>query len=97
MAAQDDSEGEGLSWAESLAAIVNCGMGVAFSGSDATESGGRIPPGPPPAEEDDTSSMVDNLLRCGGSEGGQTYDEGALYGRPSYVARGALFFGPPET
>ena len=75
MAAQDDSDGEGLSWAESLAAIVNCGMGVAFSGSDATESGGRIPPVPPPAEEDDTASMVDNLLRCGGSEAGQTYDE----------------------
>ena len=34
-----------------------------------------IPPVPPPAEEDDTSSMVDNLLRCGGSEAGQTYDE----------------------
>ena len=67
MASQDDSDGEGLSWAESLAAIVNCGMGVAFSGSDATESGGRIPPVPPPAE-DDTASMVDNLLRCGGSE-----------------------------
>ena len=74
MASQDDSDGEGLSWAESLAAIVNCGMGVAFSSSDATESGGRIPPVPPPAE-DDTASMVDNFLRCGGSEDGQTYDE----------------------
>ena len=70
----DDSDGEGHgSWAESLAAIVNCGISTAFA--DGTDSGSRPPPVPPPAEEDDTSSMVDNLLRCGGSEGGQTYDE----------------------
>ena len=69
----DDSDGEGHgSWAESLAAIVNCGISTAFA--DGTEGGSRPPPVPPPAE-DDTSSMVDNLLRCGGSEAGQTYDE----------------------
>ena len=72
MADDSDGEGEG-SWAESLAAIVNCGISTAFSGR--TESGSRPPPVPPPAEEDDASSMVDNLLRCGGSEAGQTYDE----------------------
>ena len=71
---QNDSEDEDHgSWAESLAAIVNCGISTAFA--DGTESGSRPPPVPPPAEEDDTSSMVDNLLRCGGSEAGQTYDE----------------------
>ena len=70
---QNDSEDEGHgSWAESLAAIVNCGISTAFA--DGTESGSRPPPVPPPAEEDDTSSMVDNLLRCGGSEAGQTYE-----------------------
>ena len=70
---QNDSEDEGHgSWAESLAAIVNCGISTAFA--DGTESGTRPPPVPPPAE-DDTASMVDNLLRCGGSEAGQTYDE----------------------
>ena len=70
---QNDSEDEDHgSWAESLAAIVNCGISTAFA--DGTEGGSRPPPVPPPAE-DDTSSMVDNLLRCGGSEVGQTYDE----------------------
>ena len=70
---QNDSDDEGHgSWAESLAAIVNCGISTAFA--DGAESGTRPPPVPPPAE-DDTSSMVDNLLRCGGSEAGQTYDE----------------------
>ena len=70
---QNDSEDEDHgSWAESLAAIVNCGISTAFA--DGTESGSRPPPVPPPAE-DDTASMVDNLLRCGGSEAGQTYDE----------------------
>ena len=70
---QNDSEDEGNgSWAESLAAIVNCGISTAFA--DGTDSGSRPPPVPPPAE-DEPSSMVDNLLRCGGSEAGQTYDE----------------------
>ena len=70
---QNDSEDEGHgSWAESLAAIVNCGISTAFA--NGTESGSRPPPVPPPAE-DEPSSMVDNLLRCGGSEAGQTYDE----------------------
>ena len=71
---QNDSEDEDHgSWAESLAAIVNCGISTAFT--DGTEGGSRPPPVPPPAEEEETSSMVDNLLRCGGSEAGQTYDE----------------------
>ena len=44
----DDSEDEDHgSWAESLAAIVNCGISTAFA--DGTESGSRPPPVPPPA------------------------------------------------
>lgn len=71
---QDDSDDEGNgSWVQALAALVNCGVGTAFSSFDAAESSMPMPPVPPPAEDD--TSMMAEIMRCGGGDVGQTYDE----------------------